>query len=252
MALNEPVGVVARKPRVHERQQEPMAEDEPVTRLEVPPHPLGIDDEAFDDPGEAVEHVVEREERVGNDDALGGRLRDVALVPERDVLETDERVAAQDARQPADALGHLRVPLVRHRRGALHPLAERLLDLANLGAGEMADLGGEAVERRGGERERREQFGVSIAGDHLRRDRIRLQSQSLASDAFDLGIDLGVRADRSGQLPDTIRLERVRDAAPCAVQLECPACELPAEGGGLRMNAVRAADTDGVTVLLRA
>src|SRR5258708_1933187 len=51
------VGGVAGGPRLYERQQQPMAEDEPVTRLEVPPHPLGIDDEAFDDPGEAVEHV---------------------------------------------------------------------------------------------------------------------------------------------------------------------------------------------------
>ena len=40
------------------------------------------------------------------------------------------------------------VPLVRHRRGALLPLGERLLDLADLGAGEVADLGRDRVERR--------------------------------------------------------------------------------------------------------
>ncbi len=116
----------------------------------------------------------------------------------------------------------------------------------------MPDLGGETVERGGGECERREQLGMSIAGDHLRRDRVGLQSQPFASDSLDLGIDLGVRAHRSGQLPDAIRLERARNAAPRAVELERPAGELPPEGGGLRMNAVRAADTDGVTVLLRA
>src|SRR5438034_6397102 len=70
VALYEPVGVVAGEARIDERQQEAMAEDEAVTRFEIPPHPLGVDDEAFDDPRKAVEHVIECEERVGNDDAF--------------------------------------------------------------------------------------------------------------------------------------------------------------------------------------
>ena len=40
-----------------------------------------------DDPREAPQHVVERDEAVGQDDALDRRVRDVALVPQRDVLE---------------------------------------------------------------------------------------------------------------------------------------------------------------------
>jgi hypothetical protein len=55
---------------------------------------------------------------------------DVALVPEGDVLEADERSSPDDAREPADALGDDRVPLVRHRRRALLAAAERLLHLA--------------------------------------------------------------------------------------------------------------------------
>ena len=212
MALDEPVGIVACKARVDEREQEPVAEDEPVARVEVPPHSLRIDDETFDDPGEAVEHVVECEEGVGNDDALGGGLRDVALVPERDVLQADERVRAQDARKPADALGHFRVPLVRHRGGALHPFAERLLDLAHLGARQVADLRRESLERRGCERQRREQFGVTVAGDHLCRERVRLQSQSFAGETFDVGVDLRVRPDRPGELADAIRLQCASEA----------------------------------------
>ena len=58
-----------------------------------------------DEPREPVEHVVDREKRVGQHDALGRRVRDVALVPERDVLEPDRRVPADEAREPADALG---------------------------------------------------------------------------------------------------------------------------------------------------
>ena len=56
--------------------------------------------------------------------------------------------AAHDAREAADPLGDDRVALVRHRRRALLALAERLLDLAHLGAREVADLERELLERR--------------------------------------------------------------------------------------------------------
>ena len=185
--LDEPVGVVAGEPGLDEREQQPLAEEEPVARLEVAPHPLGPDDEPFDEPGEAVEHVVEREERVRDHDALGRGVRDVALVPERDVLEPDERVRAHDAREAADALGDDRVALVRHRRRALLALAERLRDLADLGAREVADLERELLERGRDERERGEQLGVPVALDDLRRDRLRLEPEALAREPLELG-----------------------------------------------------------------
>ena len=76
MPLHDAIGVVARQSRVDEREQQPLAEVETAAFLEVPTHLLGTDDEALDEPGEALEHVVEREERVGNDDTLGRFLRD--------------------------------------------------------------------------------------------------------------------------------------------------------------------------------
>src|SRR6266487_5840443 len=85
--LDQPVGVVAAKPGVNEREEEAVAEDEPMTRLEIAPHALWIDDESAHDPGEPVQHVVEREERVRNHDTLCGRLGDIAFVPEGHVLE---------------------------------------------------------------------------------------------------------------------------------------------------------------------
>ena len=67
----------------------------------------------------AVLQVVEQDRRVGQDDPLDRGVRDVALVPERDVLEAGLGVAAQHAREAGDLLGLDRVALVRHRRGAL-------------------------------------------------------------------------------------------------------------------------------------
>src|SRR3954452_18662871 len=60
--LHEPVRLVAAEPRLDERQQQPLAEEEAVARVEVPLHPLGEHAQALDQPGESVEHVVEREE----------------------------------------------------------------------------------------------------------------------------------------------------------------------------------------------
>ena len=148
VTLHEPVRVVAREPGLDEREQQALAEVEAVARVEVLAHPLGADDEPLQQPGEPVEHVVDGEERVGQHDPLGRGVRDVALVPERDVLEPDDRVCADDARQPADPLGDDRVPLVRHRRRALLAASERLLDLAHLRPGEVADLEREPLERR--------------------------------------------------------------------------------------------------------
>ena len=109
----------------------------------------GVDDEAVDEPREAVEHVVEREERVREDDPLGAtsaRCRARA------------RARRSRARRPPP-----RARRARARRSARRPsgcacaasptspsarVANGSCDLAHLGAGEVADLGREALERR--------------------------------------------------------------------------------------------------------
>ena len=57
-------------------------------------------------------------------------------------------LAAQQPGQPDDLLAADRVALVRHRRRPLLPLGERLLDLADLGLLQAADLERELLERR--------------------------------------------------------------------------------------------------------
>ena len=69
----------------------------PRERVEVLAHALRVHDHARDDPREAAQHVIERDEAVGQDDALDRRVRDVALVPERDVLERRRGVGREAA-----------------------------------------------------------------------------------------------------------------------------------------------------------
>ena len=46
------------------------------------------------DAAEPPQHVIERDEAVGQDDTLDRRVRDIALVPERHVLEGGHGVGA--------------------------------------------------------------------------------------------------------------------------------------------------------------
>ena len=145
-----------------------------------------------------------------------------------------------------------RVALVRHRRRAFLSFAERLFDLTDLGASEVADLDGELVERRRAHGERREQLRVSVALDDLRRRRRRLQPKAFARDPLDLGVDRRVLADGSGELADAHAFERACDARASTVELERPDRELEAERRRLGVHAVRAADAERQPVLLRA
>ena len=95
-----------------------------------------------------MQHEVERHAGVGEDHALDRRVADVALVPERLVLERRRRVAAHHAREAGDVLEPPRVALVRHRRRALLARAELLLHLAHLGAREVAQLDGDLLAAR--------------------------------------------------------------------------------------------------------
>ena len=130
-------------------------------------------------------------------------------MPEGDVLEPDERVAAHEPSEAADPLGDDRVALVRHRRRALLPGRERLLDLAHLGSREVTDLEREAIERRREDRERGEELGVPVALEDLRRRRCRLEPERLARDPLDLRRRRRVRADGARELADAHPGERV-------------------------------------------
>ena len=180
--LGDPVGLVARAALRDEREQHALAEQRAVREVDVRAHPLRVDDEAADDADREVLQVVDQDQRVGDDHALGAGVADVALVPERDVLDRRLRVPAQHARQAGDALGRDRVALVRHRaRALLLPGAERLARLEHLGALEVADLGREPLEPGAGERDRLQQLGVAIARDDLRGDRLGLQARAARS-----------------------------------------------------------------------
>src|SRR5439155_4594687 len=134
---------------------------EPEPPIDVLAHPLRPDEEIPNEPRRLLEQVVEQDRGVGQDNPLGRRMADVALVPQRLVLERGRSVAAEDAGEARHALRQDRVALVGHRRGPLLARPERLLDLADLRVLEVADLGREPLEAPAEDGDGGEQRGVA-------------------------------------------------------------------------------------------
>ena len=155
-----------------------------------------------------VLRVVEQDRRVGQHDALDRRVRDVALVPERDVLEPGLGVAAQQPRQPGDRLAMIGLRLCGIADEPFCARRERLLDLADLGALQVADLEGEPLEPGAGDRERREQLGVAVARDDLRRDVLARAGRAAPDARLDRRRGRRVGPDRAGDLAHRGLLER--------------------------------------------
>ena len=124
---------------------------------------------------------------------------------------------AQQAREPAQVLGQDRVLLVRHRRRALLPLAERLRRLADLGALPVADGERQPLDRGAEARQRHE---VARRGGRARRSASGPISRRRPSDASAACLDRrdrGWRRCRRRRRSCRPRSPRARDtSAACA------------------------------------
>jgi hypothetical protein len=132
MTLDDAICLITGDPLLDQGEQHSLAEHQAAGRLEVCQHPIRVDHEPVDKTTELDQHVVKGDRGVGKDHPLCRGMRDVALVPEGDVLQTDLRVAAKQSRHAGHPLRENRVSLVRHRRGALLAFSELLHDLRDL------------------------------------------------------------------------------------------------------------------------
>ena len=133
-------------------------------------------------------------------------MADVAFVPERDVLQRGEGVAAQDAREAGEPFAGDRVALVRHGAGTFLAFGKKFFGFQNFGALQMAELRRPTFDARADERECADELGVDVALDDLRGDRRRTQAELLANERFDLRREMRAGADRAGKFSDGDRL----------------------------------------------
>ena len=181
----------------------------------------------------------------GRIDPLRGAVADVALVPQRLVLQRRLGVAAQQPRLAGDPLRQDRVALVGHRRAALLARLERLHDLGDLGVLEVPDLGRDALEGAAEDRDRGEERGVPVALDDLGAHRVRVQAEVVEHLRLEVRRQVAVRADRAADLAGGDVVGRPDQALPAPGDLERPAGALEAERRRLRVDGVGPAHHHG-------
>ncbi len=90
---------------------------------------------------------------------------------------------------------------------------------------------------------------MAIPRDDLGGGILDRQAETVADVGLDLGRELGVGADGPRELPDRHGVAGPAKAVAVSCQLEGPAGELDAEGGGLGVDPVSPTRHDGAPVL---
>src|SRR5208282_1875516 len=147
---------------------------------EVAFHVLRIDRQAVHQAREQAEHVVEQRAGVGKDDALDAAVADVALVPEGDVFEGGDGVAAQYAGEAGESFPSDGIALVRHGAAAFLAFGEWFLGFQHLGALKVAEFDGPTLDARADEGKRGLKFGMDVALDDLGGNRRGTQAELFA------------------------------------------------------------------------
>src|SRR6516164_2944913 len=167
-------------------------------------------------------------------------MRDVALMPERDVFHRRQGVTPHHAGKPSDIFRKNRITLARHRRGALLLLGEELFCLENFGALQMTNLSCKPLDRRRNNAKSGEVHGMAVTRNDLRRNWLYREPHGLGYVSFNTRVNLRKCPHRS------------RDGARCDLfscgdkALTSPrkfgigVCQFETKCGWFRMNAVRA------------
>ena len=209
-------------------------------------HPLRMHHQPVHQRGQPGQHKIEQRGRVRADHPLDRGVADIPLMPQGHVLQGRQRIAAQQAGQSAHIFQLPRVALMRHGRRALLAGGKRFLDLKNLGALQMAQLGRDPVERAADQRQGREKGGVPVTRDHLGGNGFRHQPQARTNSRFDRRIDIGIGANRPRDFADRNLAPGLLQAILVAFHLGEPVGDFKTKGNRLGMHAVAAADHDRV------
>src|SRR5665647_444109 len=95
-------------------------------------------------------------------------MRNVAFVPQCDIFQRGDGVAAQHAREAGESFPSDGIALVRHGARTFLASGERLFGFENFGALQMAELDGPTFDARADEGECGLEFSVEVALDNLR------------------------------------------------------------------------------------
>src|SRR6185437_2556975 len=114
---------------------------------------------------------------------------------------------------------------------------------------QVADFDGDFVERAADDGKRGNVSGVAVSLDDLGGNGRGLEAEACADAVFMLGLEMTEGADGAGELSDAHVFGGGIEADKIAPHLRVPIEQLEAEGGGLGVDAVSAADDGRVLEL---
>src|ERR1041385_5688270 len=138
-------------------------------------------------------------------------MADVAFMPEGHVLQTDERVPAQNPRETAQPFAGDRIPLVRHRGTSLLPLTKKFFYFQNFGALQVPEFRCPPVDARRDQRHGSPEFSVAVPLNDLRGNFRRVQAESLANLLLDRRIEMRMSSDSPAEFTDPNALSCLRE-----------------------------------------
>ena len=157
--------------------------DQPAGLVDDLHHPVGVDQQLLDHARQARQREVQRDGRIRPDVALDRRMADVALVPQRHVLHRRQRHRPDQPGQPRQVLGQHGLRLCGIALDPFWPGEKYSSASRNFGPLHVPDLGRQALDRRGDNRQHREEHRVAVARDDLGRDTARPPAPSPAPHA---------------------------------------------------------------------
>src|ERR1035437_9076963 len=129
-------------------------------------------------------------------------MRNVAFVPERDVFQRGDGVAAQHAREAGETFPGDGIAFVRHGARTFLASGERLFGFENFGALQMAEFDGPTLDARADEGECGLEFSVEVALHDLRGDGRGTQAELFADKIFHTRRQVRASSDGTGKFAD--------------------------------------------------
>ena len=220
--------------------------------IEIFLHAFGIDQQLVHHRRQPAQREIERDCRIGADEAFNRRMRNVAFVPQRDVFQRRGHRAAHHAGKAGQVFGQDRIALVRHRRGALLAGRKVFFGFQHFGALQVTHLDCQPLDRAGDDAQCGKEHRVAVARDHLGRYRFDRQTQLFGNVFFDCRIDIGERAHRSRDRASGDFGARRDQPRTVAGEFGIGLGQFLAERGRFGMDTVAATDGGGVLVFQRA
>src|SRR5215831_14930372 len=114
-------------------------------------------------------------------------MRNIALMPEGDVFEGGDGVAAEDARETGETFPGYGISFMGHRAGTFLAFGKGFLGFEHFGALQVAEFHRPALNARADECQSDLKFGVDVALDNLRGNGRGAQAEFIADEIFNLG-----------------------------------------------------------------